>query len=70
MVKALYFNDSSNSYDSLIKTASIIGTFLVATTTSITGNASLGVLSIAILLAVALVFLFLQKDPTTESARG
>ena len=70
MVKALYFNDSSNSYDSLIKTASIIGTFLVATTTSITGNASLGVLSIAILLAVALVFLLLQKDPTTESARG
>jgi len=64
MVKALYFNDSSNSYDSLIKTASIIGTFLVATTTSLTGNASLGVLSIAILLAVALGFLFLQKDPT------
>ena len=26
------------------KTASIIGTFLVATTTSLTGNASLGVL--------------------------
>ena len=60
----MYFNDSSYSYDSLGKTASIIGTFLVATTTSITGNASLGVLSIAILLAVALVFLLLQKDPT------
>ena len=58
MVKALYFNDSSNSYDGLIKTASI------------TGNASLGVPSIAILLAVVLVFLLLQKDPTTESARG
>lgn len=41
------------------KTASIIGTFPVATTTSITGNASLGVLSIAILLIVALVFLLL-----------
>lgn len=60
----MYFNDSSYSYDSLIKTASIIGTFLVATTTSLTGNASIGVLSIAILLAVALVFLLLQKDPT------
>ena len=60
----MYFNDSSYSYDRIIKTASIIGTFLVATTTSITGNASLGVLSIAILLAVALVFLLLQKDPT------
>ena len=38
----------------------LIGTFLVATTTSLTGNASIGVLSIAILLAVALVFLLLQ----------
>jgi UMF1 family MFS transporter len=36
----------------------------VATTTSITGNASLGVLSIAILLVLALIFLLLQKDPT------
>ena len=48
------------------KTASIIGTVPVATTTSITGNASLGVLSIAILLIVALVFLLLQKDPTRK----
>ncbi|WP_081292445.1 Vacuole effluxer Atg22 like protein [Bifidobacterium longum] len=46
------------------KTASIIGTFPVATTTSLTGNASFGVLSIAVLLVVALVFLLLQKDPT------
>lgn len=60
----MYFNDSSYSYDSLIKTASIIGTFLVATTTSLTGNASLGVLSIAILLVLAFAFLLLQKDPT------
>ncbi|MCH9276887.1 Vacuole effluxer Atg22 like protein, partial [Bifidobacterium amazonense] len=30
------------------------------------GNASLGVLSIAILLVVALVFLTLQKDPTRQ----
>lgn len=48
------------------KTASIIDTFPVATATSITGNASLGVLSIAILLIVALVFLLLQKDPTRK----
>ena len=63
----MYFNDSSYSYDSLTKTASVLGTFLVATTTSITGNASLGVLSITILLALlalALVFLLAQKDPT------
>ncbi|WP_432623000.1 MFS transporter [Bifidobacterium sp.] len=63
-------NEYYGFYDIFGKTASIIGTFLVATTTSITGNASLGVLSIAILLAAALVFLLLQKDPTTESARG
>lgn len=62
----MYFNDSSYSYDSFIKTASIIGTFLVATTTSLTGNASVGVLSIAILLIVALIFLLLQKDPTRK----
>lgn len=51
-------------YNNYLKTASIIGTFLVATTTSLTGNASFGVLSIAVLLVVALVFLLLQKDPT------
>ena len=51
------------SYESHDKTASIIGTFLVATT-SLTGNASLGVLSIAVPLVAALVFLLLQKDPT------
>ncbi|MGE4655803.1 Vacuole effluxer Atg22 like protein [Bifidobacterium longum subsp. suis] len=51
-------------YCFFLKTASIIGTFLVATTTSLTGNASLGVLPIAVLLVAALVFLLLQKDPT------
>ena len=62
----MYFNDSSYSYDSLTKTASVLGTFLVATTTSITGNASLGVLSIGVLLAVALVFLVLQREPAAR----
>ncbi|KFI49452.1 MFS transporter [Bifidobacterium biavatii] len=57
-------NEYYGLYDIFGKTASILGTFLVATTTSLTGNASLGVLSIAILLVVALVFLTLQKDPT------
>ncbi|HRL69356.1 MAG TPA: MFS transporter, partial [Bifidobacterium adolescentis] len=41
-----------------------------ATTTSLTGNASIGVLSIAILLAVALIFLLLQKDPTKGSTEA
>ena len=62
----MYFNDSSYSYDSLIKTASVLGTFLVATTTAVTGNASFGVLSIAVLLAAALVLLLVQKDPTAR----
>ncbi|MBF9707576.1 MFS transporter [Bifidobacterium dentium] len=57
-------NEYYGFYDIFGKTASIIGTFLVATTTSVTGNASLGVLSIAVLLVVALAFLLLQKDPT------
>ena len=57
-------NEYYGFYDIFGKTASILGTFLVATTTSITGNASLGVLSIAILLVLAFVFLCLQKDPT------
>ena len=59
-------NEYYGFYDIFGKTASIIGTFLVATTTSLTGNASLGVLSIAVLLVVALAFLLLQKDPTRE----
>ncbi|KAA8819022.1 MFS transporter [Bifidobacterium vespertilionis] len=57
-------NEYYGFYDIFGKTASILGTFLVATTTTLTGNASIGVLSIAILLVVALVFLTLQKDPT------
>ncbi|KFJ08234.1 MFS transporter [Bifidobacterium tsurumiense] len=59
-------NEYYGFYDIFGKTASIIGTFLVATTTSITGNASIGVLSIALLLVAALVFLLLQKDPTSK----
>ena len=61
-------NEYYGFYDIFGKTASILGTFLVATTTSLTGNASIGVLSIAILLVVALVFLTLQKDPTRQGA--
>ncbi|MBM6700366.1 MFS transporter [Bifidobacterium pullorum subsp. saeculare] len=56
-------NEYYGFYDIFGKTASVLGTFLVATTTTITGDASLGVLSIAVLLAVAFVFLFLQRDP-------
>ena len=58
-------NEYYGFFDLFGKTASILGTFLVATITSLTGNPSIGILSIAILLVAALVFLGLQKDPTT-----
>lgn len=57
-------NEYYGFYDIFGKTASVLGTFLVATTTAVTGNASAGVLSIAVLLAAALVLLLVQKDPT------
>ena len=63
-------NEYYGFYDIFSKTASILGTFLVATTTTLTGNASLGVLSIAVLLVVALVFLTLQQDPTKAPAEA
>ena len=57
-------NEYYGFYDIFGKTASVLGTFLVATTTAATGNASFGVLSIAVLLVAALVLLLVQKDPT------
>ena len=59
-------NEYYGFYDIFGKTASVRGTFLVATTTAVTGNASAGVLSIAVLLAAALVLLLVQKDPTAR----
>lgn len=59
-------NEYYGFYDIFGKTASVLGTFLVATTTAVTGNASAGVLSIVVLLAAALVLLLVQKDPTAR----
>ena len=59
-------NEYYGFYDIFGKTASVLGTFLVATTTAVTGNASAGVLSIAVLLAAALGLLLVQKDPTAR----
>ena len=59
-------NEYYGFYDIFGKTASVLGTFLVATTTAVTGNASFGVLSIAVLLVAALVLLLVQKDPTAR----
>ena len=57
-------NEYYGFYDIFGKTASVLGTFLVATTTAVTGNASAGVLSIAVLLAAGLGLLLVQKGPT------
>ena len=59
-------NEYYGFYDIFGKTASVLGTFLVATTTAVTGNASAGVLSIAVLLVAALVLLLVQKDPAAR----
>ena len=59
-------NEYYGFYDIFGKTASVLGTFLVATTTAVTGNASVGVLSIAVLLVAALALLLIQKDPTAK----
>lgn len=57
-------NEYYGFYDIFGKTASILGSFIVAVVTATTGNASLGVLSVGALLIVALVVLLLQRDPT------
>ena len=62
-------NEYYGFYDIFGKTASIIGTFLVATTTSLTGNASVGVLSIAILLIVASSSSSCKKTPPASSVK-
>ena len=50
-------NEYYGLFDVFGKYASVMGTLLVSVITQLTGNASLGVLSIAVLLAVGLVFL-------------
>ena len=53
-------NEYFGFFDIFGKYASIIGTFLVSSITHITGNASLGILSITVLFVLGLVFLFLM----------
>lgn len=69
IIPKTHANEYYGFYDIFGKTASILGTFIVATTSALTGNDSLGVLSIAILLVVALVVLLLQQDPTRADGR-
>jgi UMF1 family MFS transporter len=60
-------NEYFGFFDIFGKFASVLGTFLVAVITSITGNPSLGVLSIGILLVGALILLGFQNDPTASN---
>lgn len=57
-------NEYYGFFDIFGRTASILGTLMVAVITSFTGNSSLGVLSIAVLLILALIVLLIQRDPT------
>ena len=64
LVPKRHANEYYGFYDVFGKTASILGTLLVAAITQVTGHAEFGVLSIALLLTAALVLLHLQRDPT------
>ena len=59
-------NEFYGFFDIFGKYASVMGTFLVAFFTQVTGNASWGVLSIAILLVVGLVLLVRMPEPQPQ----
>ena len=62
-------NEYYGFFDIFGRYASVMGTFLVSIVTSLTGNASYGVLSIGILLVVGLLFLLclLEARPERET---
>ncbi len=61
-------NEFYGFFDIFGKYASVMGTLLVSVITQLTGNASLGVLSIGVLLVVGLVFLL--RMPQTGRRAG
>ena len=61
-------NEYYGFFDIFGRYASVMGTFLVSVITALTGNASLGVLSIGILLVVGLVMLLGLPDARGERA--
>ena len=60
-------NEFYGFFDVFGKYASVMGSFLVAVITQVTGDASLGVLSIAALLLVGLILLVKMPDPTRRA---
>ena len=61
-------NEYYGFFDIFGRYASVMGTFLVSVITAATGNASLGVLSIGVLLVVGLVMLLTLPDARGERA--
>ena len=63
-------NEFYGFFDVFGKYASVMGSFLVAVITQVTGDASLGVLSIAALLLVGLILLVKMPEPTRRAQAG
>jgi UMF1 family MFS transporter len=61
-------NEFYGFFDVFGKYAAVMGTLLVAVITQLTGNASLGVLSIAVLLFVGLALLLKMPEPARDPA--
>ena len=59
-------NEYFGFFDIFGKYAAILGTFLVGTVTALTGNSSLGVMSIAVLFVIG--FVMMLKVPAREEA--
>lgn len=70
LVPKEHSNEYYGFFDIFGRYASVVGTFLVGAITALTGNASLGVLSIGILLVVGLVMLLQLPDAKGESAQA
>lgn len=70
LVPKEHSNEYYGFFDIFGRYASVVGTFLVGAITAATGNASLGVLSIGILLVVGLVMLFQLPDAKGENVNA
>ncbi len=68
LVPKEHANEYYGFFDIFGRYASVMGTFLVSVITAATGNASLGVLSIGVLLVVGLVMLLTLPDARGERA--
>ena len=68
LVPKEHSNEYYGFFDIFGRYASVFGTFLVGVITSLTGDASLGVLSIGVLLVVGLVMLLTLPDARGERA--